>query len=90
MYTLGELQKKGGINMYNMKKNGERLLALRGSLSREKVAADNGISASALTMYELGLRNPRDEVKISLAQYYKTSVEAIFLRHKYTQSEQSE
>nr|DAQ97758.1 MAG TPA: helix-turn-helix domain protein [Caudoviricetes sp.] len=78
MYTLGELQKKGEINMYNMKKNGERLLALRGSLSREKVAADNGISASALTMYELGLRNPRDEVKISLAQYYKTSVEAIF------------
>lgn len=64
--------------MYNMKKNGERLLALRGSLSRAKVAADNGISASALTMYELGLRNPRDEVKISLAQYYKTSVEAIF------------
>ena len=64
--------------MYNMKKNGERLLALRGSLSRKKVAADNGISASALTMYELGLRNPRDEVKISLAQYYKTSVEAIF------------
>lgn len=60
------------------KRNGRRLMELRGDRSREQVAADNHISVSALAMYELGRRNPRDEVKVALAQYYGTSVEAIF------------
>lgn len=56
----------------------ERLLKLRGNTSREKVAEENGISISALAMYETGKRIPRDEIKVSLARYYKTDVESIF------------
>ena len=57
----------------------QRLIELRGDLSREKVAAACGISKSALTMYELGARIPRDEIKVRLASYYnKTVGEIIF------------
>lgn len=55
-----------------------RLVELRGGKSREEVARSVGISASALAMYEIGARVPRDEIKVSLAQYYDTTVEAIF------------
>lgn len=55
-----------------------KLVDLRKGASREKVANDNGISVSALTMYETGRRIPRDEIKIKLAKYYKTSIEEIF------------
>lgn len=55
-----------------------RLVALRGEKAREKVAKSCGISKSALAMYEIGARIPRDEIKIKLAQFYNTSVEAIF------------
>ena len=48
----------------------KRLLKLRGEKSREEVARANGISASALAMYEIGERIPRDEIKVSLAKYY--------------------
>ena len=63
---------------YNMKANGGRLMDLRGNRSREEVAFANNISVSALTMYELGQRNPRDEVKCSLAAYYGVHVSDIF------------
>lgn len=56
----------------------ERLRELRGYKPRRVVAGDLGISESALTAYESGLRVPRDEVKIKLADYYDTSVETIF------------
>lgn len=56
----------------------KRLLKLRGEKSREEVVRANGISASALAMYEIGERIPRDEIKVSLAKYYGTTVEAIF------------
>lgn len=57
---------------------GDRLKKLRGLKSREEVAVSNGISVSALAMYENGQRIPRDEIKIRLANYYNSSVEAIF------------
>lgn len=57
---------------------GQRLRALRGDKTIENVAADIGISTSALGMYETGQRIPRDEIKVKLAQYFKTTVEAIF------------
>lgn len=60
---------------------GSKLTALRGNKTREEVAFNCGISASALTMYETGNRIPRDEIKIRLAKYYNTSVEAIFFSH---------
>lgn len=56
----------------------EKLVELRGSATQLEVANDLGISASALSMYESGQRVPRDEVKLALARYYKTTVEAIF------------
>lgn len=56
----------------------ERLIALRGSRSRKFVAKQVGISMSALQMYENGQRVPRDEIKVALAAFYGTSVEAIF------------
>lgn len=54
------------------------MIQLRGEKRREEVAAAIRISVSALTMYELGQRNPRDDVKISLASYYGVSVKDIF------------
>ena len=69
---------------YSMVENGERLTALRGSKSREEVAIANRISVSALAMYELGQRNPRDDIKLSLAEYYGVHVSDIFFPEKGT------
>lgn len=57
---------------------GNKLRDLRGEMTLEKVAGDLGISVSALNMYELGNRIPRDEIKIKIADYYKTSVDSLF------------
>lgn len=59
-------------------KVGKRLVELRGDRSQETVAKSIGISVSSLSMYESGLRNPRDEVKLRLAEYYRKSVQDIF------------
>ena len=55
-----------------------KLIQLRGNTSRDSVAKALNISVSALGMYENGERIPRDEIKVKLARYYKTSVEVIF------------
>ena len=55
-----------------------KLVALRGEKSQTEVAAANGISTSALAMYETGKRVPRDEIKRSLANYYGVSVGDLF------------
>lgn len=57
---------------------GARLRALRGDIPRQTVADAVGISVSALQMYENGARVPRDQTKMALAVYYRTSVEDIF------------
>ena len=57
---------------------GKKLTALRGDSSQEEVAKVVGISVSALSMYETGNRIPRDEIKVKLARYYKSTVEEIF------------
>ena len=57
---------------------GQRLRVLRGNKPLEQVAKDTGISRSALNMYELGERMPRDIKKIILAEYFGKSVEEIF------------
>lgn len=56
----------------------ERLIAARGARRREDVANAVGISISALAMYENGDRIPRDGIKIKLADYYNTTVQALF------------
>lgn len=55
-----------------------RLVNARGTRSRNQVAKAVGISVSAIGMYETGARIPRDEVKIRLADYYGTTVQALF------------
>ena len=57
---------------------GERLKKLRGDRTIRQVASDVGISPSALTMYEIGERTPKDNVKKVLAAYYSTTVGALF------------
>lgn len=57
---------------------GQRLRELRGNKTIDQVASDTGISRSALNMYELGERMPRDLKKIILAEYYGKSVGEIF------------
>ena len=77
MFTICE-HKFGGENMPDSKKIGERLKKLRGNKTSREVADACGISVSALGMYEIGERIPRDEIKISLARYFNTSIEALF------------
>lgn len=64
----------------DMQKNGERLRRLREekNLSTYDVAKAVDISPQAITMYETGKRNPRDDVKLRLAKFYKKSVASIF------------
>ncbi|MBR6823072.1 MAG: helix-turn-helix transcriptional regulator [Clostridia bacterium] len=57
---------------------GKRLIELRGNRTQDQVARDNGISLSAIGMYERGERIPRDEIKIRLANYYGRTVQDIF------------
>ena len=57
---------------------GKILTELRGNKTREQIASDIGISTSALGMYELELRVPRDEIKIKIADYFHKSVQDIF------------
>ncbi len=44
----------------------------------ENVAKSIGVSGSAIAMYEIGQRVPRDEIKIRIAEHYGMSVESIF------------
>ena len=62
----------------NAKAIGKRLVALRGDRTQAEVSRAIGSSLSAISMYERGERIPRDEVKLSFAKYYDTTVEAIF------------
>ena len=56
----------------------KRLRKLRGKVSRQTVADAIGVTRSAIAMYEQGVRVPRDEIKVKLAKYFNTTVEAIF------------
>ena len=56
----------------------KRLLSLRGDTPRKEVAYSVGVSISALSNYENGLRVPNDRVKKRLADYYGKTVDEIF------------
>lgn len=77
VHEMWKFEKRGEERM-NAFAIGQRLKTLRGKKTREEVAEANGISRSALSMYECGLRIPRDEIKIRLARYYDKTVEEIF------------
>ena len=66
---------------------GEKLRQLRGARTLEQVANATGISQSAMTMYELDKRIPRDRVKVILARYYGQSVGSIFFQEDVTISD---
>jgi len=57
---------------------GEKLRVLRGVKSKKEVADALGISFSSYVKYERDERIPKDSVKVRIAKYYKTTVEAIF------------
>ncbi len=57
---------------------GEKLKELRGGRNRDTVAAEIGISSSALGMYECDRRTPRDEIKKKIAGYYNVTVQHLF------------
>lgn len=57
---------------------GMKLRALRGAKSQSRVAAELGISKSALAMYERDERAPRDEIKVRIADYYNEPVGSLF------------
>lgn len=75
-YTKRELLKEG-VNLDPVA-IGKRLIALRGNRTQTEVAKDVGISVAAISMYEIGERVPRDEVKVLLARYYNQTVGALF------------
>ena len=66
---------------------GKRLRALRGDRTLQRVSDDTGLGVSALSMYEIGQRMPRDEAKIALADYYGMSIDALFFAQDFTKSE---
>lgn len=66
--------------MFDKKLIAKKLVELRQKKQKtqQEVANAVGISVSAIAMYEAGVRVPRDEVKLALAQYYQTTVGYIF------------
>ena len=63
---------------------GDKLKALRGDRSADEVAKAVGISRSAVGMYESEERIPRDDIKVRLAEYFGTTVQAIFFEPNAT------
>ena len=64
--------------------NGKKLRELRGNRSAKEVADAVEISESALLMYERGERNPRDDTKAKLAEYYNVGIGDIFYPDNFT------
>lgn len=67
---------------------GKKLRELRGTAPVKDVADAIGISESALRMYEQGERNPRDDVKVKLAAYYRVGIMDIFYPDDHTKCEE--
>lgn len=60
-------------------KTAEKLIKARGERTKEEVCEALKISMSALNAYEQGKREPRDEVKIKMADYYGKNIAELFL-----------
>lgn len=72
-----------------MEEIGERLAILRGTIELGHAADELGVSQATLISYESGDRIPRDSMKLKIANYYRVSVESIFLQKKDTKSDRS-
>ncbi len=66
---------------------GKRLRRLRGEKTLQNVSDATGLGVSALTMYELGQRMPRDEAKLALACYYGLTIDELFFNPDFTKRE---
>lgn len=66
--------------MRKAKDIGAQLQDLRNAkgISRKELAEAVGASESAVAMYELGERVPRDEMKCRIASFYGLSIESLF------------
>lgn len=64
--------------MANTIRISRKLVRLRGKRTQCEVAKAIGITRSALSNYEQGVRVPKDEIKIKIARYYRTTVQKIF------------
>lgn len=47
-------------------------------MTQQEVAVKIGVTVSALSNYEQGIRVPRDEVKKKIAKFYGVSIETLF------------
>lgn len=57
---------------------GQKLKEARGKRTQKSVAAELGISRSALEMYENDSRSPKDALKSKIAGYYGMTVQELF------------
>ena len=57
---------------------GERLRTLRGTRTQKEVGDAVGVTPMAISQYERGERVPSDNIKMTLARYFNTTVDAIF------------
>lgn len=64
--------------MKRQEKVGNRLRELRGDRSREEIAISIGVTAQAISNYEIGIRSPSDDIKCKLADLFGKSVQEIF------------
>lgn len=56
----------------------KNLITLRGEKTQAKLAKDLGIAQSTYALYETGKRVPGDDMKATIAAYYKKTVQEIF------------
>lgn len=63
---------------------GRRLKHLRGARTIQEIADATGIDPSTIGMYEIGQRIPRDNNKITLANYFGLTVQELFYDQQIT------
>ena len=69
---------------------GRELKKLRGSRTIQDVSNATGIDPSTIGMYEIGQRIPRDNNKITLANYYGVTVQELFYDQDITDCDMEE
>ena len=59
---------------------GEKIYTLRTERNPERkdVAAGTNLTVSAISNYELGIRVPRDEAKVALAEFFGVDISTFF------------
>ena len=68
----------------NIETKGEKLVQMSSNRTLKNVAKDVVITIIALSNYEHDVSVPKDNIKVKLVDYYKISVQALFLVKEYT------